>query len=142
VEFRQLFGDERRDYESALKEYYASDKWTGWQGDFISAYAQAHPLEDWAESWAHYLHMVYTLETAQACGILPEGVSLTELDNWLPEWIEMSVVLNELNRSMGLSDAYPFMLTAAVIKKLHFVHRMIDPKPMPRQSAADREKPL
>ncbi len=29
-------------------------------------YASAHAWEDWAETWAHYLHMVDTLETAAA----------------------------------------------------------------------------
>ena len=28
-----------------------------------------HPWEDWAESWAHYLHMVDTLETARSFGL-------------------------------------------------------------------------
>lgn len=133
AEFRQLFGDESRGYEAALKDYYAREKSSGWQQEYISAYAQAHPLEDWAESWAHYLHMVDTLETAQAFGILPVSVSLGDLDDWLPKWIEVSVVLNELNRSMGLADAYPFVLTPAVITKLRFVHRMIDPRQTPRQ---------
>ena len=40
-----------------------------WQERFVSAYASAHPWEDWAETWAHYLHMIDTLETAAACGL-------------------------------------------------------------------------
>ena len=30
---------------------------------------RSHPWEDWAETWAQYLHMVDTLETAAACGL-------------------------------------------------------------------------
>jgi hypothetical protein len=35
-----------------------------WQKSFISKYATSHPWEDWAETWAHYLHIMDMLETA------------------------------------------------------------------------------
>ena len=65
--FRELFGDERRDYGQALREYYRNSP-ADWTGDYVSAYAQAHPWEDWAETWAHYMHMLDTLETASSFG--------------------------------------------------------------------------
>ena len=67
--FRSIFGDERADYNAALASYYQNGAQAGWQDQFVSAYATAHPWEDWAETWAHYLHMVDTLETAAACGL-------------------------------------------------------------------------
>jgi hypothetical protein len=133
-EFRDLFGDERLDYETALQEYYSSSRFEDWQThEFISRYAQAHPLEDWAETWAHYLHMVDTLETARSLGITQNTGDWSNLDDWLSDWIDTTVVLNELNRSMGLSDGYPFVLHPTVITKLRFVHRIVDPTPMPTQ---------
>jgi len=39
------------------------------QFNHVSAYATSHPWEDWAETWAHYLHMVDTLETARSLGL-------------------------------------------------------------------------
>ena len=68
-EFRSLFGDERADYAASLSTYYERGAPADWQERFVSAYASAHPWEDWAETWAHYLHMVDTLETAAACGL-------------------------------------------------------------------------
>jgi hypothetical protein len=68
-EFRALLGDERRDYAAALKTHYEQGSARDWPDYFVSAYASAHPWEDWAETWAHYLHMVDALETAAACGM-------------------------------------------------------------------------
>ena len=67
--FRELFGDERDDYAAALQRHYEAGPPPDWQDRFVSAYASAHPWEDWAETWAHYLHMTDTLETAAACGV-------------------------------------------------------------------------
>jgi hypothetical protein len=33
--------------------------------------------------------------------------------------------LNSLNRSMGMKDAYPFVLSPRVLEKLRFVHDVI-----------------
>ena len=68
-EFRQLFGDEREDYNAALQRHYANGPPPDWQNWFVTPYASTHPWEDWAESWAHYFHMVDTLETASAFGL-------------------------------------------------------------------------
>src|SRR5207302_77798 len=67
--FRARFGDEREDYGAALRRHYQQGPPADWQARFVSAYASAHPWEDWAETWAHYLHMADALETAIACGL-------------------------------------------------------------------------
>ncbi|HJO36654.1 MAG: putative zinc-binding peptidase [Pseudomonadota bacterium] len=140
-EFRRLFGDERADYGEALQAHYAKGVQTEWPEIFISPYASAHPWEDWAECWAHYLHMVDTLETADDFGlhvndrlvphrpeqetpvaIAPPG---RDFDTMLGDWLRLSVAMNGLNRSMGLEDAYPFVLTEPVQDKLRFVHAVI-----------------
>lgn len=124
AEFRQLFGDERQDYKSALDRYYAEGAKTGWQDNFISTYASAHPLEDWAETWAHYLHICDSLETAisyQVIAKLPVNAPFTQL---LSEWSKLTIMLNALNRSMGVDDAYPFVITPVITQKLCFTDRL------------------
>ncbi|WP_269517795.1 zinc-binding metallopeptidase family protein [Alteromonas sp. BMJM2] len=140
-EFRRLFGDERLDYISALQNYYANGPSQNWQNVWISAYASMHPWEDWAETWAHYLHMVDTLETANQYQFSVSGnlianpisthihhddtytaVSFTHLFN---DWCQLTKVLNGLNRSMGHDDAYPFIISISALDKLRFVHEVI-----------------
>ncbi len=138
-EFRVLFGDERTDYETALQAYYNNGPIVGWQTSWVSAYASAHPWEDWAECWAHYLHMIDTLETASDFGFDVNGttnaisgqrfdkhyLASLSIEQLVDEWRKLSVALNEMNRSMGLADAYPFVLSETVINKLSFVHKII-----------------
>ncbi len=124
-EFRRLFGDERRNYAASLQRYHAIGPNNDWSAFYISAYAQAHPLEDWAETWAHYLHMVDTVETATAFGLVSCDSPNATFNQLIDDWLELTVVMNSLNRSMGLRDAYPFVLYDPIIEKLHFVHRVI-----------------
>jgi hypothetical protein len=139
--FREQFGDERANYSVALQQHYANGAPTDWQDRFVSAYASAHPWEDWAETWAHYLHMIDTLETAAMCGVslkpkrrdepslgrvsesavAPDG----PFDRLLASWFPVTYLLNNLNRGMGLVDAYPFVLAPPAIDKLRFVHDAI-----------------
>jgi hypothetical protein len=119
--FRQLFGDEQVDYRSALDSFYQYGAKPGWQESYISAYASSHPLEDWAESWAHYLHISETLETACAFGLINSTGSLSDFHHWLSAWMQFSIALNALNRSMGTSDPYPFVITDKVKRKLQFI---------------------
>jgi hypothetical protein len=140
-EFRRLFGDERLDYVKAMQTYYDNGPATNWQNVWISAYASMHPWEDWAETWAHYLHMIDTLETAndfdfsvsgnKLANPIPTGgqhdqtytaASFTHLFN---DWCQLTKVLNALNRSMGLEDAYPFVISISALDKLRFVHEVI-----------------
>jgi hypothetical protein len=126
AEFRSLFGDESQDYAAALKRHYAAAPQL--HDDFISSYAAAHPWEDFAETFAHYLHMTDTLETAGEFGFSnQQGYpgSSAELDGLLTEWMKLSVALNSLNRSMGAPDAYPFAISPRVAQKLGFVHRLL-----------------
>ena len=141
AEFRSRFGDERDGYDAALKRYYTGGPAADWQERFVTAYASAHPWEDWAETWAHYLHMQDTLETAAACGLVlrpnrpdepflskmvesPSGV-MGSFDRMIHNWFPVTYVLNNLNRGMGLPDGYPFVLSAPAIEKLRFVHETI-----------------
>jgi hypothetical protein len=130
---RALFGDERADYTAALAAHYGRSSADGWQESFVSFYASAHPWEDFAETWAHYIHIIDTLETASDVQLGLAGRRVTApvplapdrpfaalLDDWLP----LTVALNQLNRSMGMRDAYPFALTDRVVDKLAFVHRL------------------
>lgn len=137
--FRALFGDERADYGEALQRHYNEGPVTDWEEHFVSSYASSHPWEDWAETWAHYLHMLDTLETAHACGLSLkpakadepslDGVTLpTKIDTFddtLSDWFALTYVLNSLNRSIGMPDSYPFKLSTPVLEKLTFVHKVV-----------------
>ncbi len=131
--FRTLFGDERQDYGEALKRHYAKALVGPPSDAFVSAYAAAHPWEDFAETFAHYLHCVDTLQTAQAFGFVHDVVlaatpQVNDFEQAFGEWTELSVALNSLNRSMGLLDAYPFAVGAGANEKLRFVHELILPE--------------
>jgi len=143
--FRALFGDERADYAAALKRNYEQGPPPDWAQRHVSAYASTHPWEDWAETWAHYLHMVDTVDTAISFGLDAEDLEVdTEpfaidvLEHADPDfltfvnaWIEITALLNEMSRSMGLLDFYPFVLSVPAVRKLHFVHRVVVRTPSP-----------
>ncbi|WDR04195.1 putative zinc-binding peptidase [Devosia algicola] len=133
-QFRTLFGDDSQDYKHALDQYYANGAPVTWPDNNISAYASAHPWEDFAETWAHYLHIVDTVEMARAFGIQSGAGSdqtLTMPTNFDPytvpdfasimqHWVPLASLLNNLNRTMGHPDAYPFVLSPNVIAKARF----------------------
>lgn len=119
--FRALFGDERQDYATTLEQFYVNGATENWQNQYISSYASSHPLEDWAETWAHYLHISETLETACAYHLLNDESVQTDFHHWLSAWMQFSVTLNALNRSMGTSDPYPFVISETVKRKLQFI---------------------
>lgn len=129
-EFRSLFGDEQTDYSQAMSLHYNNSNNMGdWQKNYITEYASSHPWEDWAENWAHYLHIFDTLQTANDMQLSINGSPITVLNDFdagLAQWREMATVLNALNRSMGISDPYPFVINDAVANKLRFVHRVIN----------------
>jgi hypothetical protein len=139
-EFRQLFGDERQDYQASLQNHYAVGPPANWSEQFVTAYASVHPWEDFAETWAHYFHMVDTLETANAFGLrvrpkVAKGADLTtnfdfdphsaSMERIIDAWLPLTFAVNSINRSMGIADLYPFVLGPAVIVKLSFVHERI-----------------
>jgi hypothetical protein len=139
--FRSLFGDERKDYAAALMGHYEQGPRPDWPKHFISAYASTHPWEDWAETWAHYLHMTDALETAAASGvtivspvnaqsfsaaeIIADDIRTVRFDTLIEHWLQLANVLNNLNRSLGLPDGYPFVLSQVAMEKLRFVHRTV-----------------
>ncbi len=137
-EFRHLFGDERENYEDSLKHYYEHGPAMNWADSYISAYASAHPWEDWAESWAHYLHSVDILETASHHHVGVQGEEFIDREQDIHDWLKrhdfptivnqlaaLVSTLNELNRSLGFPDPYPFEHSPNVVKKLSFIHRIV-----------------
>jgi hypothetical protein len=130
TECRQLFGDERADYQQALQRYYDNGPPPDWAEHFITPYAASHPQEDWAECWAHFLHIADGLETGRTGGWLPPDAGI-ESEAWLDRWSETTIQLNEMNRGLGLPNAYPFTLTPGTRRKLEFIRRQVGFPPAP-----------
>jgi len=142
---RALFGDDRLDYAAAVKSHYdkPSDSDRSWSDTHISRYATMHPYEDWAETFAHYLHILDTLQTADSFGLAatantgpgypPDGEGRAtgprrrsdDFSEVVADWLELSYALNQVNRSMGHEDLYPFVLAPRVAAKLAFVDRLV-----------------
>ncbi|WP_102107083.1 zinc-binding metallopeptidase family protein [Oceaniglobus roseus] len=140
-EFRALFGDEREDYGAALKRHYESGPPADWMQAHVSTYATAHAWEDWAETWAHWIHMIDGLETAWSYGITCDpraGGTMTfgnmfQFDPYaapgaqevVDAWVPLTIAINSVNRSLGQPDLYPFVLSTPVMEKLGFIHSLI-----------------
>ncbi len=138
---RELFGDEREDYQGAMDRYYEHGAPAGWQQRFVSAYATMHPWEDWAETFAHYLHIRDTVQTAAAYGVRVAGPAIATVDPQplhsrppgepedmhavLAAWLPLTYALNAISRSMGARDLYPFVLTGAIEAKLAFIDELV-----------------
>lgn len=121
---RELFGDESVDYQAEIDRHYAEGPPQDWESSYISSYATMHPFEDFAETWAHYLHICDTIQTASEYGLATVGTitSFTHFrDVVVGIWMPLSVALNMINRSMGHEDLYPFVIPAPVLDKLDFV---------------------
>jgi hypothetical protein len=140
--FQEIFGDETQDYASALQRHYSEGPPLDWRDRYVSAYASAHPWEDWAETWAHYLHIGDTWDTALSFGMdvnagmefdgftaaslaAPDQAGAGSFLQFLNSWTQLTAVLNELSRAMGLADFYPFVLSQRAVAKLHFVHMAV-----------------
>ncbi|MFP4130370.1 MAG: putative zinc-binding metallopeptidase [Halorhodospira sp.] len=125
--FRALFGDEREPYQEALQRYYRyGPQDPDWARRHISAYAASHPWEDWAETWAHYLHITDALETAAVYGLTdPVHPTRTPVAELLERWHGLSEALNALSRSLGQRDPYPFQVTEPVAEKLALVQAVV-----------------
>jgi hypothetical protein len=139
--FRGLFGDERADYGAALQRHHAEGPPADWQDRFVSAYATAHPWEDFAESWAHWLHMLDTLEMAASLefsvrpradreGLLQADISFDpyaapDIETLVEAWLPLTFAANSLNRCMGAPDLYPFVLSPPAIAKLGYIHGVL-----------------
>lgn len=142
--FREVFGDERADYGAALRKQYAEGPPPHWPLSHISSYAASHPWEDWAETWAHFMHARATLGTVASFGLGINGSTLrvtpftddvlycaapaetgAHFLAWVNAWVVLTAVLNETARSMGQPDLYPFVLNRTVVTKLHFIQCVI-----------------
>jgi len=150
--FRQLFGDERQDYSAALDKNYTQGPPADWQQHYISSYASSHPWEDWAETWAHYLHLMDALETAAVSGLSlrpkradePSLVrarnvmqTVVPFDDVIHDWFALTYMLNNFNRGLGQLDAYPFVVSPPAIEKLRFLDALVRvnrPADHPRQA--------
>ncbi len=121
----RVFGQMHTDYQQALEVYYQYGAKSGWTDDYISAYASAHPVEDWAETWGHYLHIYDALDTAYAHGQIQKGPDELTMAQRVQHWCDISIVLNELNRSIGLEDAYPFYIGPVVQEKLALIDKVV-----------------
>jgi hypothetical protein len=145
---RAVFGDDTQDYGEALKRHYSEGAPPNWQESFVSAYATSHPWEDFAETWAHYFHIVDTLEMASAFDMSIEpidtdGAYTARLDfdpyvegtieDIIDAWAPFVLAMNSINRAMGRPDLYPFVLAPAVVEKLRFISR-------PRAARAGEER--
>ncbi len=151
--FRQLFGDETANYADSLRKNYEQGPPHQWWVHHVSAYASTHPWEDWAECWAHYLHMRDTVDTALSLGLVTDSAQLEvtpfTLDalyqpdhpqaqhflDFLNDWTRLTTLLNEMSRSMGQPDFYPFVLPHEVVSKLHFIHLLVTSSSWPPEDA-------
>lgn len=130
--FRELFGDPDASYQGALDRHYSQGALAGWEANYVSSYATMHPAEDWAETFAHYLHIRDTLDTAAAFGFAPAGATFERpvpgqagFDKIIELWLPLAWALNMVNRSMGHKDLYPFVLPKPVLEKMRFVHDLV-----------------
>jgi hypothetical protein len=153
--YRTRFGDETVSYADELDRHYAQGPPPGWPESYVSAYATMHPWEDWAETFAHYLHIRDALQTAAAFGLTVQGPAAVPHDQAEPlrvaptedvgsepfhaivrDWLALTYALNAMSRSMGKADLYPFVLAPTVVEKLTFVHHLVTPAaqaPRPRR---------
>jgi hypothetical protein len=147
--FRELFGDERADYAAALRANYEVGPRPDWALFHVSGYASSHPWEDWAETWAQYLHMVDIVDTALSFGLdtahveietepfdaaalwRPDWPDATDFLHFFNTWVQLTHMLNEMSRSMGQPDFYPFVLPRAAVAKLQLIHMVVGDAPCP-----------
>ena len=156
--FRALFGDETQDYAACLQKNYREGPPAQWWLHYVSAYASTHAWEDWAECWAHYLHMRDTVDTALSFGLSleqfdleftpftiaavyqPEHAGAKQFLAFLNHWTRLTTLLNEMSRSMGQPDFYPFVLPRDVVAKLHFIHLLVVSSGQPPEPVAPAPK--
>lgn len=141
AECRAMFGDDALDYQAAVQRYYLQGPDPHWQASYISAYASMHPWEDFAETWAHYFHMIAALDTAHAYGLrtapvadrsgtshigtIPDPLAAADIGPLITVWLPLTTLMNSLNAAMGKDDAYPFVLATPVVAKLGYIHGLI-----------------
>ena len=140
--FRSIFGNEEINYGNSLQNYYKNGAPDDWQVSFISKYATSHPWEDWAETWAHYLHIMDMAETAHFFGLkvrpadMSEGMktevtfdpyTMKDFRTIVATCVPLSFAVNSINRAMGIPDVYPFVVNPVVVRKMKFIHELLRP---------------
>lgn len=136
-----VFGDHTRDYQAAVQRYYLHGPDPHWSASFVSAYAAMHPWEDFAETWAHYFHMIAALDTAHAYGLrtapladrsgtshiraTADPLLAADIGALITVWLPLTTLMNSLNAAVGQDDAYPFVLATPVVAKLGYIHHLI-----------------
>ncbi|RNI27155.1 hypothetical protein EFA69_13375 [Rufibacter immobilis] len=127
--FKAIFGDhENPSYSDAMSQYYQNGPKAYWANSYISAYATMHPWEDFAETWGTYLDMIAVLDTADNADLLElpqEDLIANQLDTMLQRYADLSLKVNEVNRSLGLPDLLPETFSKPVVQKLHYIHRLV-----------------
>lgn len=124
-QFRELFGDERLDYAMALQRHYQGTDNGWWRPIYLSHYATAHPWEDYAESFAHVLHMHAMLETAEAEGFIARPADRLTFEQDYARLAPLTIGLNEMARSMGTAEPYPFAPPLQAVRKMAFVDDLL-----------------
>ncbi len=119
--FRSVFGDENTPYQQALKDHYAQLDDGSWKANYISFYASSHPWEDFAESFAHFLHIDGTLETMQSSMQATDESDRASFETRYSQWVPVTTLINELNLSMGMPEPYPFAPSQIAVDKIRFV---------------------
>lgn len=138
--FRDIFGNEELNYSDALQTYYKKGAPENWRDSFISKYATSHPWEDWAETWAHYLHVMDMVETAHFFGLKVnptnrnksmkaaatfDPYTVNNFETIVQKSVPLSFAVNSINRAMGIADVYPFVISPTVVKKMKFIHELL-----------------
>src|SRR5271168_5417104 len=147
-ECRALFGDERADYQAEIARHYKFGAPKNWTESFISEYATMHPWQDFAECFAHYLHITDTINTVGEAGLIliadrarvavPRDIvplasyADVPIEQLLYDWKWLALFFNRINTAMGKRPLYPFEIPPPVIRKLGFVHKVV------RQAAPQR----
>jgi hypothetical protein len=149
---REVFGDERASYQDAIDRHYKFGPPEDWRRSHISEYATMHPWEDFAECFAHYLHIADTLQTTASADVvfhanLERGYPIEDvvplhsyrdepIGRMVWDWKRATVFFNLINKSMGKRDLYPFDLNSAVAAKLGFVHEVVVSATLPEVATA------
>lgn len=140
-QFRDLFGDERQDYAAALDDHYQGEP-QSWSQHHISAYAAVHPHEDWAESFAHFLHIQDAWETAREHGLVDADNGRAADDGhrvdqargqglparprvMIESWLQVAAGINDLAAGLGTEPLYPFSPSRPALDKIVFTHTAI-----------------
>ena len=140
-ECREIFGDERADYQGEIARHYKFGAPPNWSDSYISEYATMHPWEDFAECFAHYLHITDIVDTSREAGLVLHADRVrfsvprdivprtsyvdAPIEQLLDDWKWLSTFFNRVNAAMGKNPLYPFDIPSPVVRKLAFVQKLV-----------------